>query len=89
MEEKEKVLSRGESSFEAHRLCQAEFCQGRSDAGASDTRAQGTELLKIESRLSFLYLIDTFSGDMAPKHKDGDVVAVVRRCDDCTAIDSC
>lgn len=89
MEEKEKVLGRSESSFFELTACQAGFCQGTSDAGASDTRAQGTELSKIESRLSFLCLIDRIVGDMAPKHKDGDVVAVASRCDNRTWIDSC
>lgn len=42
-------------------------------------QAQGTELLQIESCLSFCIVEIQ---DMAPKHKDGDVVAVVRKCDD-------
>ena len=56
-----------------------------SDGSASESRAQGTEVLKIENRLPF-WIVEIQA--MAPKHKDGDVVAVVRRCNDCNNFDN-
>jgi hypothetical protein len=84
-----KALSLGASSFVAHRPAKGGFCRCKLRLAARpsfEVRGWSCPGLKVVVCPSFCIVEIQ---DMAPKHKDGDVVAVVREGDDCNSFANC